>query len=1278
MAIVFADRVKVRSYSTGTAEFILESVVPGFQSFAAIGDGNQCYYGIEDHAGNWEVGLGTYDIDSTQQFLFRTTVISSSNSNNLVSFPEGGKSVYTTIPSSVAANIIASTTFAFRDIAVAGQSTVSADSTTDTLTLVAGTGIDITTNAGTDTITIAADTGAIEFAGSTISTNDSSGIIIDQAVTLESNVTVGGDILPKTDNGGSLGSPSFKWKELFVSNGSIYIGDIKLSNVGGKLAAVKVINPGEANEAEDPEDSDAASEIGGGSITVGNGTDTSVSNVTEILINGTITEIEPGIVGITVSGGAAGDANVWVQTFETQDGAPTDVVSLAVSVEYDDAGNVIALFSHYSDEGGGPSGTYYSVGKYTTTGAKIWTARFQDGFDTDGWGLAVDNDSNSIYVAGEDEAEGGQFNATLTKIDGTDGSVVWSKSYDFGFNSQSAVVDVASDGNPVMVGYAYNGTDNYVATTKVDAADGSIIWSRSLDGQDDEEAYGMAVGPSGEVVVIGYMDQLGEEGDTDDHMLVVKYNSAGAIQWQKAILFDAEFSSYGADADIDSDGNIYVTGNYQYYDSDNDTTTSALSILKLDGTGAKQWSRRVQGDCETVGVSVVVGADDKLYLSGITGDNNDENNAFTWVAAKYGIDGTVEWQRLIDNTTGWTFTGGVFFSDGGGSNIAVKQDYVLLGGGFGNLAEDIPRATVVQVSAAGDVFSVGDWDFKAASFSGVLSADASDITVVNAGKTDTDNSENITTSTVTLTTEVSGFLIGTLYRESGGDDRLVNSGNELVLEANGALTLPSGGTISEGYVTSNPTIQLTPATPEVASQKLVIKGGTNYNFTDNGITLSYQDNTANNGDSLDFYINGASTYANQTLYWWIYPTDADLTTPSSGTVALDENGGGGPITFTVDSENYEFRVRVSPEEDNYDPASVGVESGLINADAPTFEGDHHLHLTTGDLSVTSIILGTDNHNVRTTVDGGISMTTTRGTVLFGNTPDNPITGSSHFHIMKDDPNNVDLFFGDDYNYVKLPTTEGVEVSANGSSWTFSTDGNLTIPGDIRSEGNINIDINLGDSTLRRWRFGEDGDLTFPDNTVQTTAYTGNTTATTPTTTGIPNGFALDAYTNTNLTPGNYSNILVGFDGKNVTLGVQVSSEYNITIFGITNASPATFIISDSAVIPGNLIGGATPTDDLTIIVDSLETVAIDLTKTINKLTDGDYVLGDGVEGQIMYIVRQNGSTAANISVVVANARWDGLVYSDQLVVPFQIPFTDMVTIIFTDGAWQSSTFGSLT
>ena len=59
---------------------------------------------------------------------------------------------------------------------------------------------------------------------------------------------------------------------------------------------------------------------------------------------------------------------------------------------------------------------------------------------------------------------------------------------------------------------------------------------------------------------------------------------------------------------------------------------------------------------------------------------------------------------------------------------------------------------------------------------------------------------------------------------------------------------------------------------------------------------------------------------------------------------------------------------------------------------------------------------------------------------------------------------------------------GVSIAAGyNKSWHFNNEGDLTIPGDIKSNGNINIDINLADSTLRRWQFGEDGDTVFPNN-----------------------------------------------------------------------------------------------------------------------------------------------------------------------------------------------------
>jgi len=101
MALVFKDRVKETTATTGTVTVTLAGASDGFQAFSVIGDANTTYYTLVS-GNNWEVGIGTLSAATT---LERTTVLTSSNSDALVNFNTSGTStlnVFCTLPASKA------------------------------------------------------------------------------------------------------------------------------------------------------------------------------------------------------------------------------------------------------------------------------------------------------------------------------------------------------------------------------------------------------------------------------------------------------------------------------------------------------------------------------------------------------------------------------------------------------------------------------------------------------------------------------------------------------------------------------------------------------------------------------------------------------------------------------------------------------------------------------------------------------------------------------------------------------------------------------------------------------------------------------------------------------------------------------------------------------------------------------------------------------------------------------------------------------------------------
>jgi len=93
MAYIQKDRVKETTVTTGTGAITLAGAVVGFQAFSAVmAVSDTCYYVIVSATGtDWETGTGTY---SAASVLTRTTVLSSSNSGNAVSFTSGTKDVF--------------------------------------------------------------------------------------------------------------------------------------------------------------------------------------------------------------------------------------------------------------------------------------------------------------------------------------------------------------------------------------------------------------------------------------------------------------------------------------------------------------------------------------------------------------------------------------------------------------------------------------------------------------------------------------------------------------------------------------------------------------------------------------------------------------------------------------------------------------------------------------------------------------------------------------------------------------------------------------------------------------------------------------------------------------------------------------------------------------------------------------------------------------------------------------------------------------------------------
>jgi len=334
---------------------------------------------------------------------------------------------------------------------------------------------------------------------------------------------------------------------------------------------------------------------------------------------------------------AAGGDILW------QFGASLANMQEATASAVDSNGNVIitGFTQNTSDD-------FYTVKVKADGSTTLWTAAFDLAGGADR-AAAVAIDLNGDVIVTGSAWNGTNYDFHTIKYDGSNGSVLWQHTFNDsadGHDYPTALV-VDSLDNIYVGGYGQGstGTDDFLLIKYgPDGAnpDGTPIWQNTYDrgvsGQDRINA--VAAGVDG-VAVTGY-----SHNGTDFDYLTIKYDFDGSQTWLK--IYNSGFGDDRAQAAVlDISGHVLVTGS-----ATNGSNDDIHTIKYKNTDGTVLWSKSYAGAYTDQGKKLFIDATDNIYLAGTTYTLTGFTDLYT---AKYAPgDGALVWEKIYNSSNGDT------------------------------------------------------------------------------------------------------------------------------------------------------------------------------------------------------------------------------------------------------------------------------------------------------------------------------------------------------------------------------------------------------------------------------------------------------------------------------------------------------------------------------------------------------------------------------------------------------------------------------------------------
>ena len=302
------------------------------------------------------------------------------------------------------------------------------------------------------------------------------------------------------------------------------------------------------------------------------------------------------------------------------------------SVGIDSLGNNYSLGFTFSTGAGNPDAF---LAKRDVDGAVQWQRTLGGTNYEKGFSLVIDS-SNNIYEAGFTFSEGAGGDLLLAKYNSS-GTLQWQRI--LGGSSEESGEGITSDsaGNVYVFGYSSSqGAGAYDLLLAKYNSSGALQWQRILGGSGNEFGRGISIDSSDNLYVLG---TEGSEGSGSSSLLLAKYNSSGTIQWQRILAGSG--ADRAAGVSVDSSNNIYVLGHTESQGAGG----RDLLLAKYNSSGTIQWQRILGGSGGDEGNSVHFDSSDNVYVLGITASSGEGNKDY--LLAKYNSSGTIQWQRTL-------------------------------------------------------------------------------------------------------------------------------------------------------------------------------------------------------------------------------------------------------------------------------------------------------------------------------------------------------------------------------------------------------------------------------------------------------------------------------------------------------------------------------------------------------------------------------------------------------------------------------------------------------